>query len=385
MWTFDTDGNLTLPGNLVINGLTNVFGSNVALLQSNPDLPLLSISSGSNGGVSSLWVEDIGNVGTSNIAAVYANPTSGSGIVRIAVGQNGGNGGPNLWDFNASGVLTLPQGSQISETANTSVNITANTNTWAFGVDGNLTLPGDLVAISASPAPVIRGFSSVSALQFTNGNSNVTINANSNTWTFDSTGNLIIPGSSGGFIKTVANASIGVAAVDNGTNNPAQLLSMTNAGAATSIVSAYATNATIQTNATGTINTWAFDSTGNLTLPGNTFAVNYANGTQVSLGGGGVAEASFSIQSSNFNATAGSRYGVNTSGGAVTATLPASPATGAAIFFADAGGAYASNNLTIARNGQTIMGAASNLTVSTNNQSVGLFFNGTTWRIYNAG
>jgi hypothetical protein len=30
---------------------------------------------------------------------------------------------------------------------------------------------------------------------------------------------------------------------------------------------------------------WTFDDTGNLTLPGNTFAVNYANGTQVSLGG----------------------------------------------------------------------------------------------------
>jgi hypothetical protein len=33
-------------------------------------------------------------------------------------------------------------------------------------------------------------------------------------------------------------------------------------------------------NAT-TVNFWDFDSTGNLTLPGNTFAVNYANGTQV--------------------------------------------------------------------------------------------------------
>jgi len=33
--------------------------------------------------------------------------------------------------------------------------------------------------------------------------------------------------------------------------------------------------------------TWAFDPTGNLTLPGNTFAVNYANGIQVSIGGGG--------------------------------------------------------------------------------------------------
>ena len=32
---------------------------------------------------------------------------------------------------------------------------------------------------------------------------------------------------------------------------------------------------------------WIFDNTGNLTLPANTFAVNYANGTQVSIGGGG--------------------------------------------------------------------------------------------------
>lgn len=32
---------------------------------------------------------------------------------------------------------------------------------------------------------------------------------------------------------------------------------------------------------------WTFDTTGNLTLPGNTFAINYANGTQVPLGGGG--------------------------------------------------------------------------------------------------
>jgi hypothetical protein len=106
-WIFATSGDLTVPGNLVINGLTNVFGSNVALLQSNPDLPLLSVSSGSNGGVSSLWVEDVANIGTSNIAAVYVNPTPGSGNVRIAVGQNG-SPGPYLWDFSTTGNLSAP-------------------------------------------------------------------------------------------------------------------------------------------------------------------------------------------------------------------------------------------------------------------------------------
>ena len=106
-WSFDNNGNLTLPGNLVISGNTSVFGTDAALIQPTNDLPLLSISSGANGAVSSVWVEDIGNVSSSNIAAVYANPTPGSGIVRIAVGQNGG-GGPNLWDFDASGNLTAP-------------------------------------------------------------------------------------------------------------------------------------------------------------------------------------------------------------------------------------------------------------------------------------
>lgn len=40
-------------------------------------------------------------------------------------------------------------------------------------------------------------------------------------------------------------------------------------------------------NLTAGSNSWTFDNTGNLTLPTNSFTVNYANGTQVSLGGPG--------------------------------------------------------------------------------------------------
>ena len=118
--------NITFPGNLVIAGNTNAYGSSLSLIQTTNDLPLVSISSGANGAVSSLWVQDIGNIGSSNIAAVYANPIPGSGIVRIAVGQNGGSG-PNLWDFNSNGTTTFP---------------------------------GDLIGNGASPAPSINGFAS---------------------------------------------------------------------------------------------------------------------------------------------------------------------------------------------------------------------------------
>jgi hypothetical protein len=45
-------------------------------------------------------------------------------------------------------------------------------------------------------------------------------------------------------------------------------------------------NVAIQAGNVSGTQTWTFDTSGNLTLPGNTFAVNYANGTQVSIGGG---------------------------------------------------------------------------------------------------
>ena len=104
-WTFGTNGNLTFPaGNLVINSDSTAF-SNAAVVSAVNNL--VTLSTGVNGGLSSLWVEDLANIGTSNIAAVYANPTVGSGNVRIAVGTNGGSG-PKLWDFDRNGNLTAP-------------------------------------------------------------------------------------------------------------------------------------------------------------------------------------------------------------------------------------------------------------------------------------
>jgi hypothetical protein len=86
--------------------------------------------------------------------------------------------------------------------------------------------------------------------------------------------------------------------------------------------------------------------------------------------------------STSFSVNAGDRVGVDTSSGTATVNLPGSPSTGDAIFFADAGGAFGTNNLTIGRNGNTIQGLAQDMTISTNNSSTGLFYTGTTWRIF---
>ena len=116
-WAFGNDGNLTFPtGNLVITD-DNASLGNAAVISS-ADHNLITLSTGVNGGTSSLWVEDYASIGTSNIAAVYSNPVPGSAIVRIVAGQNGGPG-PNLWDFGADGSLTLPAGGTVSYTPTT--------------------------------------------------------------------------------------------------------------------------------------------------------------------------------------------------------------------------------------------------------------------------
>ena len=70
------------------------------------------------------------------------------------------------------------------------------------------------------------------------------------------------------------------------------------------------------------------------------------------------------VKTSGFTGVAGEGYFCNTTSAAFTATLPSSASRGDFISFVDYAGTFDTNNLTIARNGHTIQGAASDLTVS---------------------
>jgi hypothetical protein len=72
----------------------------------------------------------------------------------------------------------------------------------------------------------------------------------------------------------------------------------------------------------------------------------------------------------------------DTTGGAFTVTLPASPSTGAIVVVADAGGVWGTNNVTVGRNGSTIAGLAENLVCDINGANVQFVYDGTTWEIY---
>jgi len=96
------------------------------------------------------------------------------------------------------------------------------------------------------------------------------------------------------------------------------------------------------------------------------------NGSSVSLGGS-VSAGSIewqTVKTSGFTAVAGEGYFCNTNGGAFTATLPASPSAGDTVAFKDYGDDFATNALTIARNGENIQGVANDSEITTDRASI---------------
>jgi hypothetical protein len=386
-WKFGDDGNLTVPGNILGDG-------NILIA---PD----SASASAYLDIYLTYGPDIHIAGNSE--NVIIGRDSGA---NITVGANGDvvvradTGTVRNWTFSADGNLNLPQGGWIGAagvkgdgtmltggtgqiasltsfyadapgiyagclTANPDGNVNISTygngtgliGSWAFDTAGNLTVPGNIIMTTgivgsgASPAPYLSGFDSVSA---------VTLSASGNV-----TGAYIL--GNGSELTNLPAPTV----TQDITSNGAMSI-MTYDGNIK-----YVNYATVEP-ATGNIAGGNISATGNIaggniSVTGSVYASNL------------VAEAAFEIQVYDFTANIGGRYGVDTQTNTVTATLPASPPVGGAVFFADSAGAYNILNLIIDPNGQTIMGTPGNMTVSTPNQSVGLFWNGTTWRIYNAG
>ena len=84
------------------------------------------------------------------------------------------------------------------------------------------------------------------------------------------------------------------------------------------------------------------------------------------------------VKTSNFTASAGQGVFCNTTSGAFTLTLPASPSIGDEVSFVDYAGTFDTNNLTIGRNSSKILGADSDLTVAVERAANTLVFTDST-------
>ena len=79
-------------------------------------------------------------------------------------------------------------------------------------------------------------------------------------------------------------------------------------------------------------------------------------------------------KTSPFTAAAGTGYFINTTCGAVTVTLPASPTAGDVVAFKDYASQWNTNNVTLCNNGNKINGVCGTASLSTQNQSVSLIY-----------
>ena len=133
-------------------------------------------------------------------------------------------------------------------------------------------------------------------------------------------------------------------------------------------------DATARSSSNYTLTVKTVSGTG-IALPVGSTSLLYSDGTNISLG---IQKKGYYTPSANYTAVNGDQVLVDTSGGGigapVTITLPSSPAIGNEVTIIDSGNNLASNNLTVDRNGSNLLGAASNLTVSTNSVAFTLVY-----------
>jgi hypothetical protein len=277
-----SSGNIT-GGNLLTGGLILATGNITA---GNLDATNLVINSIRSDDSTFVTIEDGLNV---------TGPISGLGSSKL--------------DFTTYGANTAYLTTTIDDTtalfmglvtaelyANTDVSIRANTGgtaqTWTFNSNGTLSAPGNVSAVGNITGNYFIG----------NGSQLTGISAGANTGNVTFNDQIVLGTGTndggGGLYLAPGNASIANSAVqyfrvrggdvpthihlDTGNNDyydqyfgdDAQYVKLANIG-----------NVVIGAANVSNSAQWSFDPDGNLTLPGNTFAVNYANGTAVSIGG----------------------------------------------------------------------------------------------------
>jgi len=201
----------------------------------------------------------------------------------------------------------------------------------------------------------------------TTGSQSITISQGSGATVTIATGTkamVVTDGAGAGAAVTLANPTVSLASGVTGT------LPVANGGTSLTTLTA---NNVILGNGSSAPTFVAPSTTGNvLTSNGTTW-------TSAVLPAGGL---TYVVKTSNY--TTQDKEGVlaNTSGGAFTVTLPATPATGAQVVVADSGSAWGTNNLTVGRNGSTIGDLAQDLVCDITGASVQLVYDGSTWEVY---
>jgi hypothetical protein len=303
-WYFKPDGNLELPDGTVLQN-----GGGIEFPSTEGEWDLHS----SDGKI---------YIGSLPSSMAYIDTYDANISVRIRTLGDPQEGPGYDWIFDPTGNLTLPTNTFSVNYANGQrVQLgggNANTGNFIFDtldLDGTTfdeialtgTNSGNIIVNAPGLAMVIGGYESGGMV--TDGSNTYLFNGDPSfvngipqpgvgyTWQFDNTGNTILPGAvvGNGNLILQPDVNTGGAYLDvyltggpdiHIAGNGETVIVGSDAGANVSVQASG--NVAIQANAVfgGNSHTWMFDYYGNITLPGNTFSVNYANGQQVQLGGG---------------------------------------------------------------------------------------------------
>jgi hypothetical protein len=92
-------------------------------------------------------------------------------------------------------------------------------------------------------------------------------------------------------------------------------------------------------------------------------------------------ESNYLTKTTAYTALAGDYIYASTTGGAFTITLPATPNAQDIVTILDNTSNFATANLTVARNGETIMGLAEDILLNVDSKEYKFIYNGTDWRV----
>ena len=276
-WTFDTTGNLTAPGNIQMSNISGIYSSSagyvVGLQMSNTEPSVKLVANNHEWQFNSNGVLKFPIGFSSTYPAITMAESANlliQGYEASGFSENGGNvivSGGSAGDGGNNGNATI-FGQQVAIQTQLSTDLGSPTYSWIFGTTGNLTLPTNFAGIyypNGSPfaaAPVNTGnitFSDTTLFGPSGGadNYSVYIKPSGNY-----TSTLQILPTFDNDIHLFEKSGNGITLGNYGENQ----ISVTGPNSANS-------NITLQASG----NTWTFESTGNLTLPGDIVSKENAN------------------------------------------------------------------------------------------------------------
>jgi len=265
VWSFGTDGNINIPG--------LAFNINYA----NSESATLSPSVGNSGAVQFNWQGSLSNQGGTPGDTYSTLQFDSNGMPTL----DGTTAYQQRIDYSPYLQVLAPR------VESTDFGIVAGPGLTVVGYDDNYNIPRSAYLSVQDQANATQQWD-FGILGNGNNNFVVSDRTNSNQWTFGTDGNTTFPD---GTVIQGDGSGIYYPTNDGWNLHRPDNLVWIGSGTNVAYIDTYSPNVSVRIRTLGDPEEgpgydWIFDPTGNLTLPTNTFSINYANGQQVQLGGG---------------------------------------------------------------------------------------------------